>query len=216
MPISNEIERNEGSKERRKGLKNLVRSNRKKFVEEKDGSSWVIRAHHRVARARGCFDRSSTLVVARTTTTIKVVSVDRDVTLPVACRSTFIAVIQPRIERPTAERRNGNTQWFSREPVENAIDRSLLHEEEEEEGRRSAFDSWKKTCLLHYFSHSKINEDARGASFQGETKEKREGEKKEKLRSSLRIIERRREEIESNPRSEKVCWKWSGESLSRG
>lgn len=185
MPISNEIERNEGSKERRKGLKNLVRSNRKKFVEEKDGSSWVIRAHHRVARARGCFDRSSTLVVARTTTTIKVVSVDRDVTLPVACRSTFIAVIQPRIERPTAERRNGNTQWFSREPVENAIDRSLLHEEEEEEGRRSAFDSWEKTCLLHYFSHSKINEDAIGASFQGETKElhgrKKRGGKKGKV-----------------------------------
>lgn len=30
-----------------------------------------------------------------------------------ACRSTFIGVIQPRIERPTAERRNGNTQRLS-------------------------------------------------------------------------------------------------------
>lgn len=79
---------------------------------------------HRVAQRcyGGCFDRST--LVARTTT-IKVVSVDRDVTLPVACRSTFIAVIQPRIERPTAERRNGNTQWFSCEPVGTfAIDRS--------------------------------------------------------------------------------------------
>lgn len=83
--------------------------------------------HHRVAWARygGCFDRST--LVARTTT-IKVVSVDRDVTLPVACRSTFIAVIQPRIERPTAERRNGNTQWFSCEPLGAAIDRFLREE----------------------------------------------------------------------------------------
>jgi len=36
-----------------------------------------------------------------------------DVMLVVACRSTFIGVIQPRIERPTAERRNGNTQRLS-------------------------------------------------------------------------------------------------------
>lgn len=61
--------------------------------------------------------RSRPGMLAARATTIKVVSVDRDVTLPVACRSTFIAVIQPRIERPTAERRNGNTQRFSCKPT---------------------------------------------------------------------------------------------------
>lgn len=108
--------------------KNRIESNR---VGRRGRREWTGRdgmigdpERHRVAQRcyGGCFDRST--LVARTTT-IKVVSVDRDVTLPVACRSTFIAVIQPRIERPTAERRNGNTQWFSCEPVGTfAIDRS--------------------------------------------------------------------------------------------
>lgn len=65
--------------------------------------------------------RSRATTLPPRTTTIKVVSVDRDVTLLVACRSTFIAVIQPRIERPTAERRNGNTQWLSRKPASRSM-----------------------------------------------------------------------------------------------
>lgn len=90
------------------------------------GVSKVSRAPCSIDTLRGRSNRSTlrsrASPLAARTTTIKVVSLDRDVTLPVACRSTFIAVIQPRIERPTAERRNGNTQWFSRELLRNAID----------------------------------------------------------------------------------------------
>lgn len=115
-------------------LERFGRANRSKNVEgtprkPRIGAPWdsVSRAPCSIHALCGRLNRSTlrlrASMLAARTTTIKVVSVDRDVTLPVACRSTFIAVIQPRIERPTAERRNGNTQWFSCKPLRNAIDR---------------------------------------------------------------------------------------------
>lgn len=117
---------------------------------------------------------------------------DRDVTLPVACRSTFIAVIQPRIERPTAERRNGNTQWFSCEPVGTRIDRFLR-----EEGR---VNSWQKDQFppSFFLPPGQIRREervfeAKRNSFVPE--QKKEEEREKRLASWLEIIERSRSSV---------------------